>query len=181
MVEHPSFELPARLVADGFDRVNENVHAVLGGVDDSLLTWRPGPDANPVGWLVWHLSRIEDAQLAGLVEVLGLEGAGQVWVSGGWYGRFGLPYAQEATGYGQSSADVAAFHATGADLLGYQDAVHTQVLAVLAGLRTEHYDRIVDTRWTPNVTAAVRLVSMLDDCAQHAGQAAYVKGLAASR
>jgi len=38
-------------------------------------------------------------------------------------------------------------------------------------------DRVVDTRWTPHVTLGVRLVSVLDDDMQHAGQAAYVRGL----
>ena len=38
-------------------------------------------------------------------------------------------------------------------------------------------DRVVDRTWDPPVTLGVRLVSILDDDTQHAGQAAYVRGL----
>jgi hypothetical protein len=41
--------------------------------------------------------------------------------------------------------------------------------------------RVVDTAWDPPVTLAVRLVSVLSDDLQHAGQAAFVKGLLARR
>jgi len=37
--------------------------------------------------------------------------------------------------------------------------------------------RIVDTRWDPPVTLAVRLVSVIDDDLEHAGQAAYLRGM----
>jgi hypothetical protein len=38
--------------------------------------------------------------------------------------------------------------------------------------------RIVDERWDPPVTASARLISVVDDCAQHLGQAAYIRGIA---
>ncbi|MED5803640.1 hypothetical protein VX037_21660 [Gordonia sp. Z-3] len=38
-------------------------------------------------------------------------------------------------------------------------------------------DVVVDDNWTPAVTMGVRLVSVLDDDAQHIGQAAYIRGL----
>jgi hypothetical protein len=37
---------------------------------------------------------------------------------------------------------------------------------------------VVDEAWNPPVTLGVRLVSIVNDDAQHAGQASYVKGLA---
>jgi hypothetical protein len=39
-------------------------------------------------------------------------------------------------------------------------------------------DRVVDTNWDPPVTLGVRLVSVISDGLQHAGQAAYVRGVA---
>ncbi|GAB3809212.1 hypothetical protein GCM10027605_43490 [Micromonospora zhanjiangensis] len=36
---------------------------------------------------------------------------------------------------------------------------------------------MVDERWDPPVTLDVRLVSVVDDDLQHAGQAGYVRGL----
>jgi len=69
---------------------------------------------------------------------------------------------------------------TGATLLvGYFDAVHERTIAYLDTLTEEDLPRIVDTSWNPPVTLLVRLVSTLADDLQHAGQASYVRGLAA--
>ena len=65
-----------------------------------------------------------------------------------------------------------------ADLLaGYYRAVHSMTLAYVASVTAEDLSRIVDKRWTPPVTASARMVSIIDDCAQHLGQAAYVRGI----
>ena len=65
-----------------------------------------------------------------------------------------------------------------ADLLaGYYDAVHARTTRFLEGLSDEDLDRIVDKRWTPPVTLGVRLVSVIADDLQHAGQAAFVRGI----
>ena len=67
----------------------------------------------------------------------------------------------------------------GADLLlGYFDAVHERTIDYLGTLHEDDFSRIVDTRWTPPVTLAVRLVSVIGDDLEHAGQAAFVRGLA---
>jgi hypothetical protein len=50
---------------------------------------------------------------------------------------------------------------------------------MLEGLTPDDLDRVVDKRWDPPVTLGVRLVSIADDSLQHAGQAAYVRGLLA--
>lgn len=62
-------------------------------------------------------------------------------------------------------------------LLGYYDATHQVTVDYLAGLDDDDLDRVIDTRWDPPVTLGVRLVSILDDDAQHVGQAAYLRGL----
>ena len=66
----------------------------------------------------------------------------------------------------------------GADLLlGYYDAVHERTLQYLGRIGEDDLDRIVDRRWDPPVTLGVRLVSVADDDIQHAGQAAFVRGV----
>jgi hypothetical protein len=45
------------------------------------------------------------------------------------------------------------------------------------GLSDDDLGRIVDERWDPPVTLAVRLVSVIEDDLQHAGQAAFVRGI----
>lgn len=159
------------LLNDAFDRINQQVHAVLDGLTEHDLTMRIGIDANTIGWLTWHLTRIQDDHIA---DAAGIE---QVWTSGGWSERFGLPFDVGDTGYGQSSEDVEAVSDIGADQLrGYFEAVHDQTIAYVAGLKDADLERVVDTRWDPPVTLATRLVSVIADDLQHIGQAAFVRG-----
>jgi uncharacterized damage-inducible protein DinB len=160
------------LLIDGFGRVHDNVHAVLDGLGASELSFRPGPEANSIAWLIWHLTRVQDDHVADL------EGAEQVWTSAGWSDRLGLPFDPAATGYGQSGDDVGAVAVeSGALLAGYHDAVFERTIAYVRTLTDADLSRVVDENWTPPVTLAVRLVSVIDDDAQHVGQAAYLRGL----
>lgn len=161
------------LLIDGLGRIRDNVHTVLDGLGAAELTFRPAPDANTIGWLVWHLTRVQDDHVADL------EGAEQVWTSDGWFDRLGFPFDPAATGYGQSAEDVTAVAVqSGALLAGYHDAVFERTAAYVRALTDADMARVVDESWTPPVTLAVRLVSVIDDDAQHVGQAAYLRGLA---
>jgi hypothetical protein len=62
-------------------------------------------------------------------------------------------------------------------LVDYYTAVHQRTMAFVEGLTEDDFDQIIDERWDPPVTVGVRLVSVLGDDTQHAGQAAYVRGL----
>ena len=161
------------VLRDLFDRVATNVHGAVEGLDEAALTHRVGGSANSIAWLVWHLTRVQDDHVADAA------GSEQVWTAQDWATRFGLPFPPEATGYGQGSDEVAAVRA-GADLLlGYYDAVHERTLQYLGEITDADLDRIVDRRWDPPVTLGVRLVSIADDDVQHAGQAAFVRGVVA--
>ena len=163
---------PADLMLDALDRVHEGLPDLLDGLDDQALSWRPDAGADPLGWLVWHLTRVQDDHLAGVAD------REQVWTSQGFAERFALPYPDDAHGYGQTSEEVGAFRASTADLLAYHEAVHALSREVLAGCdAADDWDRVVDDRWDPPVTVAVRVVSVVNDVTQHLGQAAYVRGL----
>ncbi|MGC5167823.1 mycothiol transferase [Luteimicrobium sp. DT211] len=159
------------ILTDAFNRVGEGVARLLDGLDDDALVWRPDPRANTVAWLVWHIGRGIDAQVA---EVAATD---EVWTSGGWADRFALPFDDGATGYGQSADDVGRVRASAELLRGYVDATQAAALAYLATLTDDALDRVVDERWDPPVTLGVRLVSVVGDATQHLGQASYVKGL----
>ncbi|RIQ11376.1 mycothiol transferase [Jiangella rhizosphaerae] len=160
------------LLIDAFGRIRERVHATVGGLTPSQLAYRVDPDANSIAWLVWHLTRIQDDHVA---HVAGID---QVWTSGGWADRFGLPFPPGATGYGHRSADVAAVVVDDPALLtGYHDATHEITEGFLRELDDETLDRVVDESYDPPVTMGVRLVSVLGDNSQHIGQAAFVRGV----
>ncbi len=159
------------LLLDAFGRIRDTVVSTLEGVADEALIRRPAGTGNSIAWLIWHLSRVEDAQVASAA------GVEQVWTAQGFAGRFDLPLSERDTGYGHSTGQVDAVKAPPALLLDYYDAVHRQTVAFLVTLGDEDFDRVVDTRWDPPVTLGVRLVSTIADCLQHVGQAAYARGL----
>jgi len=159
------------LLIDGFGRIREIVHDVLDGLAQAELDFRIGRTANSIGWLIWHLTRVQDDHIAGAA---GLE---QVWLAQGWAERCALPLDPADIGYGHSSEQVAVVRLTRDLLTGYHDAAYEQTIAFLSGLTDADMDRVVDRHWDPPVTMAVRLVSVVADDLQHAGQAAFVKGL----
>jgi uncharacterized damage-inducible protein DinB len=161
----------AELLADAFGRIRDTLHGVVGGLTPEELTVRLGGEANSIAWLVWHLTRIQDDHIAGVA------GTDQVWTSSGWAQRFGLPFDVSDTGYSHDTEQVAAVTNDAVTLLGYHDAVHESTLRFLRQATDTDLDRIVDDRWDPPVTLGVRLVSVIADDLQHAGQAAYVRGV----
>ena len=120
---------------------------------------------------MWHLARVQDDHVA---DVAGTE---QAWTAQGFADRFDLPFDVAATGFGQHADEVGQVSAD-AGLLGeYLRAVHEQTTSYVTTLTPDDLDRVVDTRWDPPVTLGARLVSVIADDLQHAGQAAYVRGL----
>jgi Protein of unknown function (DUF664) len=163
------------LMVDAVGRIEGATHGAVEAASQGVLLYRPDPDANSIAWLVWHLTRIQDDHVAGVAD------AEQRWLAGGWRERFDLPFPPGATGYGHSTDDVAAVQVDGDLLLGYFDAVHEETIRYIGGLRAGDLNRIVDERWDPPVSLGVRLVSVIADNLEHAGQAAYVRGLAERR
>jgi uncharacterized damage-inducible protein DinB len=158
------------LLVDGFGRIREIVHDVLDGLTEADLQYRADPAANSIGWQIWHLTRVQDDHVAAA------GGLTQVWLSG-FEERFGLPLDAADTGYGHSTAQVAAVRAPARLLAAYHDATYEQTISFVRALTDADLANVVDRRWEPPVTMAVRLVSVLSDDLEHAGQAAFIRGL----
>ena len=164
--------LTSELLMYAYDRVQEGLRRALEGLDPEQLNARVEPDANSIAWLAWHLARVQDDHIA---EVADQE---QVYTADNWYSRFDFPFEPSETGYGFTSAQVGQVKVASADLLiEYAGDVHRRTIDFLRGLTDDDLDRVIDTRWDPEVTLGVRLVSVLSDDLQHVGQAAYVRGL----
>jgi hypothetical protein len=160
------------LLRDMFTRQIEHVDALTDGLTDEVALYRPTPTANSIAWLIWHSARQHDIQLASLA------GTEQVWLHDGWVDRFGLDLPRGDMGYGHGPEEVGRVRASADLLAGYAHAVHKATLAYIASVTADELGRIIDEHWDPPVTAGVRLVSIVDDSAQHLGQAAYVRGIA---
>ena len=160
------------LLTDLFSRVDEHVDDAIDGLAPELLIAQPAPSTNPIGWLIWHLTRVEDHHVA---EILGVD---QIWMTGQWASQFGVDPDPHNTGYGHSDDEVRSIRPVSSDaLLGYYRAVAGRTRDFVATLQPDDLDRVVDKRWNPPVTLGVRLVSIADDAIQHSGQANYARGI----
>ncbi|MEP7764410.1 DinB family protein [Sanguibacter sp. 25GB23B1] len=160
------------ILSDGFDRVREGVREVAGSLSVEQLETRPAEDANSIAWLLWHASRVQDAQMADLA------GTPEVWITGGWAERFGLSLDPSDTGYGHTPEQVASVRGlTAEQLVGYQEATAARTKEILAGLDEPDLVRVIDVSYDPPVTVGVRVLSILADDLEHVGQAAFVRGM----
>lgn len=160
------------VLVEALGRVPGLVRGAVDGLDAEQLSFRPAGSANSIAWLVWHLTRVEDSHVA---EAFGHH---EVWLAEGYADRWGLPLEPGDTGYGHSPDQVDAVRVGSVQqLLDYFEAVHSLSGRIVADLADEDLRRVVDERWDPPVTLLVRLVSVIDDAVQHAGQAAYARGI----
>lgn len=157
------------LLSDSFARVAQLVSSVTDGLSPEAAAFRPDPEANTIGWLIWHLSRVQDDHISGVA------GTEQVWPK--WRAQFDLPFDETAIGYGQTSAEVAQVRVDPRLLGEYHSEVAAATAQYVESLTDEDLARVVDENWDPPVTLSARLVSVIGDCLQHLGQAAYLKGL----
>lgn len=165
----------AALLVELYGRIPPLVAAAVEGLGPEELTTSPDPGANTIGWLAWHLARVQDHHVAELLDT------DQIWVDGDWAERVGVTADPDNIGYGHDRTQMEAIRPDGPDVLvAYLDAVWARTRTLLSSLGEDDLARVVDRRWDPPVTMGVRLVSIADDSLQHAGQAAYVRGLLSS-
>jgi DinB family protein len=165
------------LVVDGYERLPDLMKEALARLPVATLDRPPHQDCNSLGWTAWHLTRVQDSQVADLM------GEPQLWIRDGWHRKFARPADPEDTGYGHTPAQVRAFRSPSARVqLDYLRATTERSLRYLRSLGPADLDRALDEPWfTPRPTVGVRLVSILTDCHQHAGEASYIRGLLAAR
>jgi hypothetical protein len=161
------------LLLDGYERIPQEVEEIIGGLLPEDLNWQPGPEGNSIGWIVWHLARVQDAQIADLM------GEEQVYIKEKWYAKFNRPARRRDTGFGATRQEVAEFQSPDSQvLLEYVKATTRQSLRYINSISAAELDRVLDEPWfTPRPTVGVRLTSILADGHQHTGEASYIAGL----
>ena len=165
------------LLIDGYGRIEQVLAKALEGLKEEALNWQPHPDCNSMGWLAWHLTRVQDDHVAGLM------GEEQLWITEGWQAKFNRPAEAKDIGFGHSSEDVAAFKSPDVKtMLGYHRAVLKRTNGYIAKLSLSELERELNEPWyQPLPTVGVRLISVMSDNLQHAGQIAYLRGLLKGR
>lgn len=160
------------VLIDAYTRIQELVHIATDGLDVDQLMYRPEPGANNISWLVWHLTRIQDDHCS---EIAGID---QLWADADVRAATGIDRGPDATGQGDGPEDVAGLRPSSvAALVAYHDAVTARTMEYLDAADPADLDRIIDDSWDPPVSVGVRLISVVSDNIQHAGQARYLNGI----
>jgi hypothetical protein len=164
------------LVIDQIRRVQDDLESTLDGLDLALLDRQPGPGANTIGWLAWHLTRSHDRNVSEI------RGAPQLWIAERWYERFGRAPDPGETGFRHTPEQLAAFRSRSPRILvAYHAAVVDMMLAYLREAPDDDLDRQVTSPTLGNtLTVQRRLVGVLAEGLEHVGQMAYLRGLLAS-
>ena len=158
------------MIVETFERISMAVERTLEGLAQEDVNQQPAHDSNSIGWLVWHLLRVQDLTISDL------SNEEQVWIKGGWHNKFDRPADPMDFGLGHTPEDLAVFKSPDIQiLLAYQKAVAEKMKSYLGQLPESELDRKLDHPVFP--TVAARILSALTDSLQHAGQAGYVRGL----
>ena len=161
------------IVIDSLGRIRSILHRTLAGLSLDEIQRQPTPDSNSIAWLTWHLTRVQDNGISGLFD------QEQAWISQGWHAQFAMDPDPDNEGQGHTAEQVAAFRAPSLQtLLDYHDSVSSRSKAFVTGLAPADFDReLNEPQYQPLPTVGVRLVSILSDNLQHAGQVAYLRGV----
>ncbi|MCH8198616.1 MAG: DinB family protein [Chloroflexi bacterium] len=137
---------------------------------DELRAQPMGHDTSPIGWLAWHLSKVQDDYIA-------LISNGEtVWEGQGWNSRF--PNAEGALHIAPEK--VGTFDPVDAQvLLAYYQAVRERATDVMAGLTPDDFERVCESTTPGGRSMAVSeiLAMVTSDTLQHIGQIAYLRGI----
>ena len=161
------------MLSNGYGSVLRTLEYTLDGLNEDDLNWQPKPDCNSIGWLAWHLTRWHDVMVSNLMK------AEQLWIKEGWHQKFGRAADEGDSGMGAKAEDLARYKSPDAEtLLGYQKAVLERSRRYFPTLTPQDLDKIFEgTPFKPPPTWGMMLMGTLSDSLQHAGQAAYVRGL----
>ncbi len=162
----------AGLVVDALGRVRDMVRGALKDLSPEELLAPPKPH---IAWLVWHLSRVQDANLSGLME------RPQLWIANGWHARFNMPPDPRdyGSGHRQTPTQVEAFTVNDKQLLlDYLVAVFVRTKGYLSSVSNADLNRVLnEPQYQPLPTLSIRLASVINCNTRHAGQIEYLRGL----
>ncbi len=144
------------------------IDAAIGGTSDEQFNWLPPGLANPIKASFIHLVVSEDLFIQQIIR-----GRPQVWVTGGWAEKIGLPIPP---GGGRGWAEIKSATVALAPVLAYQEAVRAATDAYLATLTPEELDRSISLFGNP-APVANALTVVVSHIMGHAGEIAALKGL----
>lgn len=154
----------------GLSRNNAIIALAIKDLSEDDIHDQPGESDNTIAWMIWHQTRYEDNSIAVM------SGGEQVWTTGKWHEKFGMPPDPENNGVGHKPDQVRSFRAAKDDLLAYMAAVRPQTKSYLGGLSETDLDRTLTNIFGEALTVGEWLTRLLGDHTQHAGQICYLRG-----
>ena len=157
-------------IEDAFNKEHEPLMETVKDLTPEEVAWRPGTEANPIGWILWHMIRVEDMWVQFFIQRQ-LE----LWERDGWNQKFGLPTRDN--GFGHTAEQVANFpNLDLGELLKYGEAVRASTLVYLRGLGPGDFAAVPRER-RPDMSVSAVFRQLLGEVYQHLGHIAYLKGL----
>ncbi|MBI2887839.1 MAG: DinB family protein [Chloroflexi bacterium] len=135
------------------------------------LRWQAAPGANSIGYLLWHVGRVEDNFVQRFI------GRGdEVWQSSGWQERFGYESRGIGTGFTPEEAGGVPIPSL-ETLWGYLDEVRVRTLAYLSSLDWETLPEKPRADRFPQWSIQTILRQLSAHANQHLGEINYLRGL----
>ncbi len=162
-----------QFIADCLAQTHLRLQATCEGLESEQVLWRPAPTANNIGFILWHMGRHEDSRVTAIS--CGAESfENDLWVTGGWFERFGQPMTAPDPGdrLGLRGLAIPDPHV----LLSYFKAVNERTLRFVGSLDGDRLDAYI-TANEPRQTVAGALRHMIVHQNNHHGQIDYLRGL----
>ncbi|PKB81373.1 MAG: hypothetical protein BZY88_06720 [SAR202 cluster bacterium Io17-Chloro-G9] len=157
-------------IVDAFEKEQGFLLDAVQDLTPEELRWRAGPEANPIGWILWHMLRVEDMWFQFFIQR-----QTEIWDRDGWNEKFGLPTRDN--GFGHTQEQVADFPALDLqELLRYGQAVRQGTLDYLKTLGPDDYSQ-VPREQRPEMSVGAVFRQVIGEVYQHQGHIAYLKGL----
>jgi len=160
-------------ITDMLGRMQQALTTAVDGLNHDEIAWQPGPEANSIGFTLWHQVRCEDIFLQTM-----MQRKPQVWESGQWHQKLNLPENPMDIGYNYTAEQVAAFPVPELkDLLAYAEAVRLHTLDYVKDMAPDKFDEVIQTRIFGEMSIGRILSHLLCEITRHIGQIAYLRGL----
>ncbi len=157
-------------ITDALEKENGFLLEALDGLPPDALAWQPAPGANSIGWILWHMVRVEDMWIQFFAQF-----KPELWESDGWNDKFGLPTRDN--GFGHTAEQVNNFPRLDlAEFLQYRAAVREATLAYLGALTLDDMDNVPRER-RPDMSLGGMFRQIIGEMYQHVGHIAYLRGL----
>ena len=158
-------------IQDALDRVKRTTTRLVDGLSHQELMWRPGPECNSIGLILFHQARFEDTFVQSRIR-----GKPQVWEAEKWCQKFNMPVSESGSGY--TAEQIAGFRVPElTDLIGYTEAVRARTLEYLEDAPDDEFNRVVNMPRMGDITVGALFALIVVHLAQHSGEISYLRGV----